>query len=382
MNDLLSIVIPTKNRQEYCIEAVRQILSLGLKQTQIVIQDNSDENSLKAMLDALGCSNIKYNYHAGELSFVDNFSEGVALAEGEYICMIGDDDGVLPNITDVVKMAMKQGYDAVVPGLNAVYCWPTEHSFVKGGENGYLCVSYLYNRRHDIDCKKGLTHLMEQAGQGYQQTEIPRLYHGIVKRECVHAVKMQTGKFFDGLTPDIYISVALCFTCFRICKLDYPVTISGICPRSGSADSATGRHTGRLKDAPHFVGHEEYEWDLKAPVIYSVESIWAETVLHALKDFSADEYYDSFRIDVLDGICLKKYPQFADEIKQHAADFQIPIMPMRCACECRRMKQFAMKLYRRMARKKKDVIKYYDVSDISRASSIVEEELIRRGICT
>lgn len=380
MKYLLSVVIPTKNRQKYCIEAVRQIISLDLERTQIVIQDNSDEDSLKAFLEGLNCDNVKYNFHAGTLSFIDNFNEGVELAEGEYICMIGDDDGVLPNIIDVVKMAKNHGYDAVVPGLNAVYFWPTEHSIVKDGENGYLCLSYLYNHHRNIDCKKGLSCLMKQAGQDYQKTDVPRLYHGIVNRECVHAVKTEIGTYFDGLTPDIYMAVALCFTCSKVCKLDYPVTISGICPRSGSADSATGRHTGQLKDAPHFIGHDEYEWDLKAPAIYSVESIWAETVLHALKDFSADEYYDSFRIDVLDGICLNKYPQFADEIKQHASTFQIPIIRMKYSYKLHKFKQIAIKCYRRIMRKKRDVVRYYNIPDISRASSIIKKELNERGI--
>ena len=381
MNEkLLSIVIPTKNRQQYCIKAVRQILSLNLKYTQIVIQDNSDEDSLSAELSKLDASNIKYNYHAGVLSFVDNFSEAVSLAEGEYICVIGDDDGVLPNIIDVVKMAKKDDYDAVVPGLNAVYCWPSKHSFIKNGEHGYLCVSYLGSQIMDIDCKKGLQTLMSQAGQGYQQINIPRLYHGLVKKECVDAVKKRTGRYFGGLTPDIYISVALCFTCSRVCRLGYPVTISGICPRSGSADSATGRHTGQLKDAPHFRGHEAYEWDSKAPAIYSVESIWAETVLHALKDFSANEYYDLFRVDVLDGVCLKKYPQYSDKIKKHASDFQISIISMKIRYDIRRSKQFIQKCFKHLIRKKQDVVKSYNVSDISDAAILILEEMKKRGI--
>ena len=38
---LLSIVIPTRNRQEYCVAAVEQILTLNLNDVEVVIQDNS-----------------------------------------------------------------------------------------------------------------------------------------------------------------------------------------------------------------------------------------------------------------------------------------------------------------------------------------------------
>ena len=121
MRHLLSIVIPTKNRQEYCLEAVKQILGLKMEEVQICIQDNSDEPVMGDLLKGIANENVIYNYHAGTLSFVDNFSEAISLADGMYICMIGDDDGVLPNILGVVKMAYREHYDAVIPGLNSVY---------------------------------------------------------------------------------------------------------------------------------------------------------------------------------------------------------------------------------------------------------------------
>ena len=96
---LLSIVIPTKNRQQYCLAAVKQIISLNLDKTQVVIQDNSDDRSLeKNLKQVIEYGKVKYHYREGVISFVDNFSEAVSLCDGEYICMIGDDDGILPNI--------------------------------------------------------------------------------------------------------------------------------------------------------------------------------------------------------------------------------------------------------------------------------------------
>lgn len=371
----LSIIIPTKNRQTYCIVAIKEILNLKNSDIQIIIQDNSDSDILREELELLNNKNLKYHYHPGTLSFVDNFSEAVSLATGKYICIIGDDDSILPNIISVTEYANANGYDAIIPGLNAVYCWPMEKPFIKGAENGYLCLSFIKNKLFEVNLVKGIIQLLEHGGQGYQKFDLVRLYHGIVKKDCIEKVIQLTGKCFDGLTPDIYISVALSLVCKKVLRLGYPITISGICPRSGSSDSATGRHTGKLEDAPHFKGHKDYQWDRKAPAIYSVESIWGETVCHALRNFKQDDYYQKFRVDILDAICFSKYPQFRCEILAHAKQFgysmtKIKILSFKYKCF-----EFLKRVFKKIFRKRNDVKKYYNIQSISEAAEICTSQI-------
>ena len=73
-----------------------------------------------------------------------------------------------------------------------------------------------------------------------------------MKKECLEEIRTKTGRYFNGLSPDIYSVVALSLVSKNNVFIDYPFTISGICKTSGSADSATGRHTGKWEDAPHF----------------------------------------------------------------------------------------------------------------------------------
>ena len=70
---LLSIIIPTKNRQKYCIEAVNQIISTLNSGVEIIIQDNSDTAELKTVVTKLNYDRLVYNYHPGKLSFIDNY---------------------------------------------------------------------------------------------------------------------------------------------------------------------------------------------------------------------------------------------------------------------------------------------------------------------
>lgn len=309
---LISIVIPTKNRQKYCIEAVKQVLSLNIPEIEVCVQDNSDDNSLGTVISSL--EQVVYNYHPGILSFVDNFSEAVSLASGDFLCMIGDDDGVLSNILEVTKYMMETGLDALIPGLNSVYFWPSENPINESYRNGYLINTPFRSNKRKINPLDGVKKLNNNGALNYTNYDLPRLYHGIVRKTILEEIKKVTGSYFKGLTPDIYMATALSFVCKNVVRVDFPITISGICPTSGSTDSATGRHTGRLKDAPHFRGQVDYVWDKRIPAFYSVETIWAETYIKALIEFKCVELLGRFNLAVLYSECMRKYPQFKNAI--------------------------------------------------------------------
>lgn len=322
MKYLLSIIIPTKNRQYYCLNAIKQILSHGWNNVEICVQDNSDENSLEKEIESLGVDNINYHYHSGILSFVDNFSEAVSLAHGDYLCMIGDDDGVLPEIMSLLKDMVKQDADAAIPALNFIYFWPSKQNIVENGEKGTL-VSHLHREYTKLKAKRvnnhrALIRLLKNGVQNYISLDMPRLYHGIVRRDTLEKIKEQVGNYFSGLTPDMYMATALSLVCNKVVRTNYSVTISGICPTSGSSDSATGKHTGDLNQAPHFRGHENYKWDNLVPAFYSVDTIWADTLFHALRDFKREDLLLYYNLSLFSGICINKYPEYSNLILTHA----------------------------------------------------------------
>lgn len=373
---LLSIIIPTKNRQKYCLSAVHQILSLNYNDIEIVIRDNSDEDTLYAqLLPSIEQGKIIYEHFDGTVSFVDNFSKSIELCSGKYVCMIGDDDGILPNILDVVSLAEKEGYDAIIPGYNSVFIWPSPTPIVKGAENGYLCLSYLKNRSSIANPTTALRKLLNNGGQNYMNYDLPRLYHGLVKRDVLDKIKKNTGNYFGGLTPDIYMSVALALTCNKVLRLYYPITISGICPQSGASNSATGKHTGNLEDAPHFKGHNNYVWDSKIAPFYSVETIWAETTLHALNDFKRTDLYNSFNHEAVNGMCYLKYPQYRSLIIDCIKRNNSFVAKVVFYSYVKHAMTFFKKVLKRVCRSREDVCKYYDVNDIQNAVFITKDFL-------
>ena len=380
MDYLVSTVIPTKNRQKYCIRAIEQILGLQDESIQIVVQDNSDDDAVEKYVEKKNASSIAYRHVRGIISFVDNFSVAMQLVKGKYVCFIGDDDGVLPVIMQVARYAEQHCLDAVIPSLGAVYFWPNSRPIVKHGENGYLSLSFIEGTIKKVNCKKALAELMNSAAQDYQTLSLVRCYHGLVLKSRMDEVYNRLGYYFGGLTPDIYMAVAASILCENSAQLSFPITVSGICSGSGSADSATGAHTGRLEDAPHFRGHDDYCWSSKVPAFYSVETIWADTALHALADFGQKELMDSFNVAYLNSLCLNKYPQYREFIDQNALRNHAQIANLRMFALSQKVKRQSGRVYKSLRHGITAVKKYYGVQDIENAVAITAEYMKQKKI--
>lgn len=316
---LLSILIPTKNREEYALKVILQILEINDDRLQIIIQNNSDSNKLEGLLsDCLKDPRIKYYYHQELLSFVENFSVGISQCDGEYITIIGDDDGINPVILDIVDWADQNGIEAITPALPIIYYWPQSGVDSESG-NGKLTISDFSSEIKFCDPGKEVIKLLKNGCQNYLSYKLAKLYHGVIKKSVLDEVKAKTGSYIGGLSPDIYVSIATSLLIKKVLIIDYPLTISGICKKSGSADSATGRHTGELQQAPHFRGHTNYEWSDKVPEFYSVETIWGDSALAAISDLKRTELIKYFSIDTISATCIKLYPKFTGLIEEKLA---------------------------------------------------------------
>jgi glycosyltransferase involved in cell wall biosynthesis len=313
-NPILSILIPTKNRQKYALNVVQHILGIANDRLQLIIQDNSDSNSLG---DALSIykndSRLRYYYHNEVLSFVDNFSLGLRKCTGEYVTIIGDDDGINPLIIEITEWAHKYNIEAISSVLSIIYFWP-DSGVNYANNNGMLTIRDTSCKVKYVDTKKEVKKFLKNGCHNYLNYNLAKAYHGIVKRSVLENIKSKTGNFIGGLSPDIYLSIAISLLVDKVLIVDYPLTISGICNQSGSSDSATGKHTGALNKAPHFIGHKNYKWAIKIPPFYSVDTIWGDSALAAINDLNEIKYLKYFRDYILCIYCLNSFPKFKEII--------------------------------------------------------------------
>lgn len=336
-NYLLTVVIPTRNRQEYAIKSLEQVLAQTNDDVEIVLQDNSDDDRLRQLINNLNSNRIRYNYLNTPLSFVDNFELAVSLARGEYVVLIGDDDAILPNIIDICYWAKKLNVEAVTSDILCTYYWPNSGAtnYKCTEDAGYMRVLKADNNLKIINSKEKLKEVLKNGCQFYHKSGLPKIYHGIVKREIIEDIVKKNGRLFSGLSPDIYSSFQLALNIKETYKLNIPFTIDGNCPKSGAGSQAQGKHTGKLKDAPHFKGHNNYHWDDFVPEVYSIQTIWADSGLKAIRESNNLDLLKFYSIHVLTahtiafnkGIKYETFKSYIDIMKYNVVIGFIHLIP-------------------------------------------------------
>lgn len=300
---LLTIVIPTRNRSEYAKSAIRSILEIEDDRLELVVHDNNDNNELGQYLKKnITDKRLCYAHDSSEMSTVHNFNASMKLVTGEYVCFIGDDDGVNPEIVKIAKWLSTESIDCLAADLKSFYMWPDTNRHSNTTHNtlaGTLRIMPFSGKITTFDPEIQIKKLLKNGGLYYLEYGLPRAYHGIVKKDVFDLVNEQTGSYFGGLSADIYASLALACVCKKVVKIDYPLTIPGKCGPAQETHHTTKARKLDMENAPHFRGRGEYEWDDRIPWIYSGETIWVESAVNALREMSRTDLIDRFSIENL-----------------------------------------------------------------------------------
>jgi glycosyltransferase domain-containing protein len=104
----ISIIIPTYNRPDLLKECINSCLSQSLPPYEIIIGDDSSNDSSKEMIDKIikENSSIKISYfkHSPSKKQIGNVNFLIDKAKGDYVTLIHDDDFLLDNcISDLAQ---------------------------------------------------------------------------------------------------------------------------------------------------------------------------------------------------------------------------------------------------------------------------------------
>jgi hypothetical protein len=281
---LLSIVIPTRNRQEYAANLLRALSSSTEHDFEVIVHDNSDHPSLAGVISQLGNQRIRYRHAAEQLSMHGNFDRAIDMARGEYVCVLGDDDGILISAAlAALRRAKAKSAEALITELYS-YSWPGVFHRIWGDMGGSLHSARTFPGQSEriLNPMDELENLYRRGGVGGLGL-LPRVYHGYVARTSLVRLKAQCGTCFPGASPDMANAVGLTRFVSRV-LFDPAVTIiSGHSPKSGGGHGAAGHHHSELKDAHHLPARSIEQWDQRIPRFWSGTTVYAQSVLEAAR---------------------------------------------------------------------------------------------------
>jgi Glycosyl transferase family 2 len=281
---LLSIVIPTRNRQKQCLETLQAIL-MYQNDMDLVVFDSSDAEDLRSDIVKLSDDRINYVYTRSVTNITECFEAAVEQATGQFVCMIGDDDGITPYLFEWAKRAAENNISSVSTHESnyAYYNWPDIRSKYFGAQiSGQLFFHFEpVTVSNPVNMATSIDKFLGGAGQGCGH--LPRIYHGLVSRRTLLQMKAQYGQCFAGVSPDVSFSLLASFTTEKHYVIIEPLTISGSSAVSNAGRSAMRQHQGDLWDDPHMKNFRDETWPADVPAFFSIETVWAQATLAAIQ---------------------------------------------------------------------------------------------------
>jgi glycosyltransferase involved in cell wall biosynthesis len=307
---LLAIVVPTRNRQEYVVSAVRSLLRIPSTEIEIVIEDNSDTPELQEWISKhVEDRRLTYHYSNVIVSQSENYDRSMRGATAEYIAFIGDDDSVNPDILEAVRWAKSQDVDALVPLNKAHFVWPDLQMSATGAlAPGELSISPITSQMWTVDPEAELRKCLRDAGQDFHH--LPRAYYGVVRKIILEKVRSKTGSYFPGVSPDLAAAIALANVAQRVLIMDYPLFLPGSSLRSNAGLSGQKRHVGMLNEQAHLGPDCDQNWSAVIPPFFSVQTIWAEAAIESLSAMEREDIINLFNVPKLYAWLIMFHPRF------------------------------------------------------------------------
>ena len=290
---LLSIVVPTKDRYFYLKHLVNLIKGFNENQIELVVQDNTDDNSeILEFIQECDYPHLKYFHTLGQIPVTENSDKAILHSTGEYVCFIGDDDGVVRNILDYVRWMKDNNVDSLRSEPPISYSWPGSEGYVFDNSaklyyhkpKGKRVIITDYTKIRKAFLRKG----------GTEQLENPRIYSGIVKRTVLDDVYKNAGTYFPGPSPDMESSTALSFVVRKHVIIDDIIVLAGSCPKSTAGRGAKHQHIGKIEDCPWLPSNTKRCWEKEIPSYWTGETIYAESAIKAIRNMHQEKLLEDF----------------------------------------------------------------------------------------
>ncbi|MBO6827010.1 MAG: glycosyltransferase family 2 protein [Sneathiella sp.] len=228
----ISIVIPTRNRAEYLGPCVRTCLMSNDKNLEVVVSNNFSVDDTEKVIRSIKDPRLKYVATDRDLSMRQNFEFALSHASGDYVIIIGDDDGVLANGLTTLRRLLNKYDPDVLLWRHITYLWPHKY---EEPYDGLLKFRYrdFCGPIKKLDPKKILEGFCK--GEIINYRDGANIYHGCISRRVINQIATRGGVYFQGQVPDVNTAISNLAHAQSLIWVRNPITIAGQGEKSNGA---------------------------------------------------------------------------------------------------------------------------------------------------
>jgi glycosyltransferase involved in cell wall biosynthesis len=201
MDPKFSILVPTRQRPDTLLATLATLIWQPGDDYEIVVADNFGDEDVAAVIAAAQQRHPRIRHIRSDrvLPMAENWERGLAACTGEYVSVLGDDDGFLPSTLDVVRKLIAVTDARVISWEVHTYWWPD--TIVTWNKNR-LYVSLGHN---DVAWIQSRSALVQTYRDSVAFGALPMIYNAFVHRDVINSVIDRFGAYFVPafVSPDV-----------------------------------------------------------------------------------------------------------------------------------------------------------------------------------
>lgn len=222
-----TVIIPTRERCDTLIAALKSVTSQDNERLQIIVSDNFSKDQTKDVVDDARDPRILYVNPGQRLSMSKHWEYALSHATNEWITIMGDDDALLPDCLAKVGELASGSRVSMIRSAVCQYMWPRF--------NDAEFARMVVPMRSGVEVRKGREQLSKTLRGWDNYRGLPMIYNGgFVKRSVVSAAS-QNGRFFYSCIPDVFSGVMLSHVLDEFLFVNEPLALNGASSHSTGA---------------------------------------------------------------------------------------------------------------------------------------------------
>ena len=111
---LISIVMPTRNRETFIGDALKSVLNQSYQNLEIIVQNNNSKDNTEKIVKSFKDPRIRYYKSNDDLSLLSNWSGALNKAKGDYFLRLDDDNILFSSfIEDAYNSCIENNLDGI-----------------------------------------------------------------------------------------------------------------------------------------------------------------------------------------------------------------------------------------------------------------------------
>lgn len=255
----MTVIIPTRERHDVFASALQTVTTQDYENLEILVSDNFSGDATEDIARSTGDPRVKYLNTGKRLSMSHNWEFALSHVTGEWVSIIGDDDGLLPGaLTNVAEFIQATGALAIQSDT-CRYRWPGN----KGRTHGRIRVPL--KRGHEI---RESNTWMSRVLRGHSAyAELPMLYTGgFASMTVLNELKRKTGVYYKSCIPDVYSGFAIASLVPHYAYSHAPFAIGGISRHSIGSDQFSKGEKSRESPSQKFIAEDNIPFHVDMPL--------------------------------------------------------------------------------------------------------------------